>query len=173
MRSGSTAAFIGLAACMGLVVFVSAKRATEVSSQPSSRAPVAMARVQPSLIAIKSTEAPRSREQSADVPVEAPLRSAGESAPSEESFFQELERLQATDKARALTLARKGEAWYLPTGELAEARKAMIVTLLVDTGDMTEARQLARQFIAAFPSSDYRPLVQGVTGVHPRPSGPR
>jgi hypothetical protein len=129
-----------------------------------------MARMQPSLVAVKSTEA---REQSADVPVEAQLRSAGESTPSPESFFQELERLQATDKARALSFARKGEAWYPPTGELAEARKAMIVTLLVDTGDMTEARQLARQFIAAFPSSDYRPLVQGVTGVHPRPSGPR
>jgi hypothetical protein len=119
-----------------------------------------------------SAQAPR-RERSAEFGVEARPHRPGESPPSPEAFFHELERLQATDKARALSFARQGESWYSPTGDLAEARKAMIVTLLVDTGDMTEARKLARRFIAAFPSSDYRPLVQGVTGVHPRPSGPR
>jgi hypothetical protein len=165
MRSGSTAAFIGLAACMGLVVFVSAKRATEAAPRAPSPGPVLVARVQPSLVAISSARPLPSHEPHADVPVESP--------PSPEDFFHELERLQTTDKTRALSLARQGEGWYPPTGELAEARKAMIVTLLVDTGDMTEARQLARRFIDAFPTSDYRPLIQGVTGVHPRPSGPR
>jgi hypothetical protein len=169
MRSGSTAAFIGLAACMGLVVFVSAKRATEVVPRSPSAAPVLTARIQPSLVAITSAQPV----PAADVRVEAPLRPAEANPPSPEDFFHELERLQVTDKARALSLARQGEEWYPPTGELAEACKAMIVTLLVDTGGMTEARQLARRFIAAFPSSDYRPLVQGLTGVHPRPSGPR
>jgi hypothetical protein len=48
----------------------------------------------------------------------------------------------------------------------------MQITLLVDLGQMAEARQLARRFIVAHPQSRYRAVVQGVTGIHPRPSGP-
>jgi hypothetical protein len=91
---------------------------------------------------------------------------------SERAYFHELARLNAMDKPRALALARQGDAWYPTTGESAEARKAMVVTLLVDLGNMDEARRETRAFIAAYPRSSYRPLVQGVTGIHPRPSGP-
>jgi hypothetical protein len=167
MRSGSKTALIGLAACMALVVFVAAKRATESAPRTPQPALVASAPAhrQPTLVAVTSAARPLVNEPPSNV--------AGPAAPSPEAFFKKLEWLQATDKPGALSFARQGESWYPPTGELAEARKAMIVTLLVDTGDMSEARKLARRFIDAFPSSEYRPLVQGVTGVHPRPSGPR
>jgi len=92
---------------------------------------------------------------------------------SEEAYVRELSRLHATDEAAALDYAKKGDAWYASTGPLAEARKAMTVTLLVDLGNMDEARRMTRAFIAAFPNSPYLPLVEGVTGIHPRPHGPR
>jgi hypothetical protein len=91
---------------------------------------------------------------------------------SEDAFMHDLMRLESTDKEAALALARKGEDWYPSTGKPAEARKAMIVTLLADLDRMDEARSFARAFMAAFPRSEYLPLVQGVTGIHPRPHGP-
>jgi hypothetical protein len=48
----------------------------------------------------------------------------------------------------------------------------MIITLLVDLGRMDEARARVDRFLEAYPNSRYRPLVQGKTGIHPRPSGP-
>jgi hypothetical protein len=91
---------------------------------------------------------------------------------SEDDYLRELERLNRTDKRRALELVEKGDAWYPVSGVRAEARKAMGITLLVDLGQMQEARVRTRRFIAEHPTSAYRPLVQGVTGIHPRPSGP-
>lgn len=92
---------------------------------------------------------------------------------SEQAYFRELARLNAVDKPHALELARRGDDWYGTTGANAEARKAMAITLLVDLGDMEQARRETRAFVLAYPQSSYRPLVQGVTGIHPRPGGPR
>jgi hypothetical protein len=94
------------------------------------------------------------------------------SPPAEEDFWHDLSLLNRTDKPRALVLAERGEGWYSDHGPAAEARRAMIVTLLVDLGQMDEARARARAFIQAYPQSAYRPLVQGKTGIHPRPYGP-
>jgi hypothetical protein len=91
----------------------------------------------------------------------------------EREFLEQLRELNVTDKHAALTLAQKGETWYSATGTLAEARRAMRITLLVDLERMAEARAFTREFIEQYPTSPYRKLVQGVTGVHPRPSGPR
>lgn len=87
--------------------------------------------------------------------------------------MHELMQLESTDKESALALARRGETWYPSNGRAAEARKALIVTLLADLNRMDEARGLARAFMAAFPGSEYLPLVQGATGIHPRPHGPK
>ena len=92
---------------------------------------------------------------------------------SEQAYLRELFRLNGVDKPRALAYARQGDAWYPSAGVGAEARKAMAITLLVDLGDMEAARRETRSFIATYPNSAYRPLVQGVTGIHPRPHGPR
>ncbi len=92
---------------------------------------------------------------------------------TEEAYWHELSRLRSTDQAGALAFARKGDEWYSNTGGTAEARKAMAITLLVDLGKMEDARRETRAFIAAFPSSPYLPLVEGVTGIHPRPHGPQ
>lgn len=92
---------------------------------------------------------------------------------SERDYFRQLEDLQREDLARALAWARMGNEWYGSEGEGAEAREAAVVTSLVDLGRMEEARGQARIFIERHPASRYRPLVQGVTGIHPRPTGPR
>lgn len=117
-------------------------------------------------------------------PPEAPMPSATVSLPvasastapgrpsNEDAYMHELMQLESTDKEAALALARKGDDWYPSTGRPAEARKAMIVTLLADLNRMDEARSFARAFMAAFPRSEYLPLVQGATGIHPRPHGP-
>lgn len=91
---------------------------------------------------------------------------------SEDDYLRELTRLNAVDKALALTYAKKGDEWYSSTGKAAEARKAMAITVLVDIGNMDEARRLTYAFIDAYPGSSYLPLVQGVTGIHPRPGRP-
>jgi hypothetical protein len=91
---------------------------------------------------------------------------------SESDFLRELSRLHRVDKAGALALAEQGDAWYPSTGPFAEARHAMTVTLLVDLGDMDAARRITRALIADNPRSAYLPLVEGVTGIHPRPHGP-
>lgn len=95
-----------------------------------------------------------------------------ERPPDEKRYFAELERLQRTDKQRALAYAERGEDWFSASGRGAEARRAMAVTLLVDLGRMDEARARTEEFLRHFPESPYRPLVQGVTGIHPRPGKP-
>ncbi len=132
-----------------------------------------------------STQSP-SRNAAAEVSAMAPVPSASSTqdvpaAPvveefqrpsSEEQYWAELERLQVSDKQRALDYALAGEDWYDETGKPAEARRAMIVTLLVDLGRMDEARERTYRFIEQYPKSPYRRLVQGATGIHPRPGRP-
>lgn len=91
---------------------------------------------------------------------------------SPEGYWQQLEDLQRTDKARALAYALQGDEWYPDTGRPAEARRAMTITLQVELGQMSEARERTRDFIQRYPDSPYRPLIQGVTGIHPRPGAP-
>ncbi|MBN2196409.1 MAG: hypothetical protein JW751_26595 [Polyangiaceae bacterium] len=79
---------------------------------------------------------------------------------SEDDYLRELTRLNRTDKRRALDLVRQGEQWYSARGVRAEARQAMGITLLVDVGEMEEARTWTRRSIATHPTSSYRPLVQ-------------
>jgi hypothetical protein len=85
--------------------------------------------------------------------------------------MREISRLQGVDKERALALTLEGEERF-GESRFVEARRALRVTLLVDLGRMKEARELTRAFIERFPGSEYRPLVQGVTGIHPRPGPP-
>lgn len=103
----------------------------------------------------------------------APSRAKVEEPESEELFWNELERLERKDKQEALAYALAGDDWYSDEGTPAEARRAKIVTLLVSLGKMEEARAKTRVFIEKYPDSSYRRLVQGVTGIHPRPSAPR
>jgi hypothetical protein len=107
--------------------------------------------------------------QEREQPVDA---GAPERPRSEEAFWDELTRLRAIDKAQALKYALLGEQWYGSVGRPAEARGAMIVSLLVDLNRMEEARSRTREFIEAYPNSNYRIMVQGLTGIHPRPSAP-
>ncbi len=92
---------------------------------------------------------------------------------SEEELARELSRLNATDKPRALALALATDDTYPSTGVYAEARRAMIITLLVDLNRFDEARERVYPFLKAYPESPYVPLVEGKTGIHPRPMGPR
>jgi hypothetical protein len=83
---------------------------------------------------------------------------------SEDDVLAELAHLNATDKPRALALALSADDTYPSTGINAEARRAMIITLLVDLGRMAEARQRVYRYIATYPDSRYLPLVEGKDG---------
>ncbi len=87
-------------------------------------------------------------------------------------MLRELVRLEESDKKQALAYARATQDRFAKEGVHAEARSAKEITLLVDLGQMEEARALVRDFLQLHPSSRYRPLVSGVTGIHPRPTGP-
>lgn len=91
---------------------------------------------------------------------------------SEEEYFQRLDALRSSAPADALAWVERGQEWYGSEGKYAEARTAMQVTLLVDLSRMPEARAITRKFILEHPDSPYRPLMQGVTGIHPRPGPP-
>lgn len=90
-----------------------------------------------------------------------------------EQYLRQLDALSRSDKAAALKLAQKPAEGFPEHGVLAEAREALSITLLVDLGRMAEARDEVRRFIQSHPQSRYRPLVQGVTGIHPRPTRPQ
>ena len=89
---------------------------------------------------------------------------------TELAVLREAYQLNQTDKPRALALLLDAERTYGDIGHMVQARLALIVSLLVDTGRMADARDRARVFIERYPDSRYRGLVQGVTGIHPRPS---
>jgi hypothetical protein len=86
-----------------------------------------------------------------------------------EQLLRELEPLSVTDRPAALARALEADARLPAQGVMAEARRALIVTLMVDTQRMSDARARAREFIQHYPDSRYLPLVKGVTGIHPRP----
>jgi hypothetical protein len=88
----------------------------------------------------------------------------------EEAVLRQLEPLAVTDKPRALELALAADRRLPESGIMAEARRALIVTLLVDTQRMAEARSRAREFFRLYATSRYVPLVRGVTGLHARPT---
>lgn len=89
--------------------------------------------------------------------------------PEAEAVLRELDRLRQSDPKLALERALAADATLPERGAMAEARRALIVTLLVDSGRMADARQRTREFLESYPTSEYRPLVEGVTGIHPRP----
>lgn len=98
------------------------------------------------------------------------VQSPVSSAPDAEQLLRELEPLSITDKPLALERALAADARLSSEGVMAEARRALIVTLMVDTERMPAARERAREFIRRYPESRYLPLVQGTTGIHPRPT---
>lgn len=116
-----------------------------------------------------TTRAPVHAEASSAAPGPAP---PSDVAPAEHDYLTRLKDLRTTDRRAALAWIERGDAWYAPTGRAAEARSATRITVLVETGDMKRARRLTREFIERFPESPYRRLVQGQTGIHPRPGAP-
>lgn len=116
--------------------------------------------------------------QNASVAVSAPTGAKarapnGGEMSTAELYLRQLEALSRSDKAAALALAQNPESEFPERGVFAEAREALSITLLVDLGRMTEARHEVRRFIQSHPQSRYRPLVQGMTGIHPRPTRPQ
>src|SRR5687768_13360346 len=111
-----------------------------------------------------STRAAPIRDESSTAPASLPVPS------EDEAVLRQLEPLAVTDKPRALELALAADRGLPESGVMAEARRALIVTLLVDTQRMAEARGRAREFFRLYPTSRYVPLVRGVTGLHSRPT---
>lgn len=151
---------LALLALSGGALLLRAKSAEEKRHEPGS-APPGEHKASPVEIARLSPKLPRSTGAAE------PVR-----PPTEELYWRTLEDLRKTDKAQALAYALAGEEWYSDQGRPAEARKAMIVTLLTDLGRYEEARARTRLFLEQYPQSPYKPLVQGVSGIHPRPGPP-
>lgn len=162
---------------MGAALFVLAFIYFGRSDGPAIAKQVPKAASEPRLSAREKLPPIRSLTKSADQPKPndqppLPQEPPFEQPATEEDYWNELESLKKSDKKRALAYALQGEDWYSEQGKPAEARRAMIVTLLVDLGRMEEARDRTRSFIELYPNSPYRRLVQGVTGIHPRPGAP-
>lgn len=158
---------------LALAVTVSAAVAWLLRSR-SEPSPTAAATPRPPPSAASSVADPAPPPTASDnVTKITPAKILQDSAPPEREYLEQLSSLNHTDKQAALTWAEKGDEWYSHVGRNAEARRAMRVTLLVDLNRMDEARTFTREFIAQYPNSPYRRLVSGVTGIHPRPSGPR
>ena len=115
---------------------------------------------------LPATPSPPLETETLTAAVQVPLPAA----PDAEQVLRELEPLSITDKPLALSRALAADARLSPAGVMAEARRALIVTLMVDTARMPEARERAREFMRRYPKSRYLPLVQGTTGIHPRPT---
>jgi hypothetical protein len=128
--------------------------------------PTATAPGAPPEAPLLATPSPPLKTETLTAAVQSPLPPA----PDAEQLLRELEPLSITDKPLALSRALAADARLSPAGVMAEARRALIVTLMVDTERMPEARVRAREFIRRYPQSRYLPLVQGTTGIHPRPT---
>lgn len=155
---------LSCAAGCGLALWLArAEKSSEPAPTATPASPSATAREPRSSAPAQSPEQRRS--ERALGPSESPYA-------TEEDFLRDLEALRQRDKSAALELARKGDAWYPDTGVFAEARQAVVASLLVDLGRMKEARAEVRRFLEKYPESRYRPMLQGLTGIHPRPGAP-
>ena len=145
---------------LGWLVFRAQPDAASALKQGAAPLPPSLNSEEPVLATVSPTAA------------EAPSGESAASLPDADDYLRKLEMLAQSDKPAALAYARQGEDWYGDNGVRAEARCAMAITLLVDLDRMKDARREVRQFIQTYPESRYRPLVQGVTGIHPRPGAP-
>jgi hypothetical protein len=174
-KSGKAASIViaGIAALALWIGLRDEERAQKTVPSGVHRGPDAATLRAATLETIASARASGSSAREADAEP-APNGAAGnaERPATEDDYLRRLTELDRTDKAAALAYAIRGDDWYDRTGRRAEARKARIVTLLVDLGRMEEARAATRAFLVAYPDSEYRPMVQGVTGIHPRPGRP-
>jgi hypothetical protein len=147
---------VALALTAGVVALLAWRAGSPASSPPSAVAQVAAPSEPRAEVAWSTT-------------IRASVASSSVLELDAETVLRRLEPLSVTEKPRALALALEADARLPPSGVFAEARRALIVTLLVDLDRVSEARARARQFTVEYPASRYLPLVQGVTGVHPRP----
>jgi hypothetical protein len=152
------AAAVSLVSLLGLYAALSRSAPDAAAPRPTGSQPAARVPTDTVPVAPRAAESPRA--------AVAPPPSAPR---SDEQLLRELEQLSVTDKPRALSLALAEDERLSPVGVMAEARRALIVTLMVDLERMPEARARTREFMRSYPDSRYLPLVQGVTGIHPRP----
>lgn len=165
---------IGFAAAFGLgivpvaLLLVVHGRAGSPPAAPPSSSPSALEQEGP--VSARSEQA-SARDEAAKGAPRVAAEQAEKPATAQE-YFRTLEALRRSAPEEALRWVERGEEWYGKAGPEAEARDAMQVTLLVDLGRMREARAVTDRFIVEYPDSQYRPLVQGMTGIHPRPGPP-
>lgn len=169
---------LGLAAAIGLGIPVASLAlwwllAPSTDHRARAEAPAAAPeRVQQAPLPPRPTEPPSSL-PAASLPEPNQPAPVGPTQPAtEQLYFEQLEQLRRTDKLAALRYAEQGDRWYPATGRPAEARHAMAVTLLVELDRMPEARARTRRFLVDHPGSPYAHLIQGQTGIHPRPGPP-
>lgn len=72
----------------------------------------------------------------------------------------------------ALALADEGENRFA-NSPCAEERRALAIQALINLDRIGAARSRAYEFLARYPDGSYATHVEAMTGVHPRPAGPR
>lgn len=142
----------------------------------SRSAPVVEASAPPVIVALPSN-APEQRSSAADVPsvsvdalpsasasafVRAPAvgpapahsgaRDVAAEREREVRHLVELQRVAASDPARAIVLARTGHAEF-PRGALVQEREIILIDALVQEGETREAGERARSFVRTYPKS--------------------
>lgn len=146
----------------------------------SRSAPMVEASAPPALVALPSN-APEQRSSAADVPSVSVDALPSASAPASGSAFArapaggpapgpsagrdvaaererevrhlvELQRVAASDPARAIVLARAGHAEF-PRGALVQEREIILIDALVHEGETREAGERARSFVRTYPKS--------------------
>lgn len=90
----------------------------------------------------------------------------------EGELLAEMRAALTADPAQALRLARDAERRFGETRHAAE-RGRVAIEALVRLNDIAEARNQAEPFIRKHRGTDQARYVESLTGVHPRPSGPR
>lgn len=91
---------------------------------------------------------------------------------TEEGLLAQMRAALIANPAEALRLSREAERRFGDSPQAAERRR-IAIEALVRVNDIAEARNQAEVFVRKYPGTDHARYVENLTGVHPRPSGPR
>ena len=153
-----TLVLLGVLAVICVLAFLWMPAKREVPSVDPEAAPVATA------------DLPGPPPPSPPTPPAAPQPSQGQI--SEEALLAQMRAALPPNPAEALRLAREGERRFGDSPRAAERRR-IAIEALVRVNDIAEARNQAEIFVRKYPGTDHARYVENLTGVHPRPSGPR
>jgi hypothetical protein len=113
-----------------------------------------------------------SADRTGAAPVPAAALTEIDGKPTEGDLLALMRAELTANPARALRLAQDAERRFGETPQAAE-RGRIAIEALVRLNDVARARDQAELFVRTYRGTDHARYVERLTGVHPRPSGPR